>query len=368
MKKSLYIIIILLLSTILAVPALADGNAPSTIPHAFYGLLYDIDGSNAPGGSIVIASTGGNPVGTITTTQAGHYGTGYGGGDKLIVWDQSLNSGDEIFFYIDGVRAVESAIFESGGVSNLTLNAEKKLPKERPEESTTRPVNTTDGQPVTIDTDDISIILTTMGDFQGETLIFALFTVPPDNQPIPSGNNAIARFAEITSSIINQKIQKIIVKVHYSDDDIIGTNENSIRVYWWSASNTWEQLPGGVDINNNYAWGETDHLSTFALLGTPASKPSGGGAGGGFNIIITPTSTITPTPTIPAVEELPIVEESVTSVTIPTITEEPLILVDTDIGIEPETESQQDFSSVAVIIVAGIVIIAAAGFLLLRRY
>ncbi|MDO8842528.1 hypothetical protein [Methanocalculus sp.] len=366
MNRTLQIITILLISTLLAVPTLADGNAPSTIPHAFYGPIYNVDGSNTPGGLIVIASAKGNPIGTITTTLPGQYGTEYGGGDKLIVWDPFLNPGDEIIFYIDGVRALESAIFESGCVSNLTLNAEKELPKERPDRSTTRPVTTTDGQPVTIETDDVSVVLTTIGDFQSETLIFTLFTAAPDNQPIPSGNNAIGRFAEITSSIVNQNIQKVIIKVHYSDSDVIGTDENSIRVYWWNGGNSWVQLPGGVDTAKNVAWGETDHFSTFALLGIPGSKPSGGGgAGGGFNVVVTQTPLSTP---IPGLEVLSTLDESERAVVIPSITKEPLTRADADISPgEPGTEARQDFPSITIIIVIGIAIVAAAGFLLLRR-
>ena len=368
MTRTLMIITILLFACLMVVPSLADSNAPSTIPHAFYGSIYNFDGSDAQEGSIVVASVKGVLVGTITTTQAGQYGTEYSGGDKLIVWNTGLYPGDTINFYIDGVRAVESAVFESGGVSNLTLNAEKELPKERPEESTTHSVNTTGGQPVTINSDGVSADLTTTGDFQGETIIFTLFTKPPDDQVITPGKNSISRFAEITCSILNQNIQKVIVRVHYSDSDSIGTDENSIRVYWWSG-NGWIQLPGGVDTNANFAWGETDHFSTFALLGTPASKPSGGGGGGGVNVIITPTPTNTSIPTKPQEEIPPTMDGTVTAVATPSIIGEPVPMSGEDISKnEPGTEGTENFPIVPVIIVAGIVAVFAAGFILLRRH
>ena len=154
-----------------------------------------------------------------------------------------------------------------------------------------------------VDAGNASVILTTVGDYQGETLSFALFTRPPDDQPIPPGTGDIGRFADITSSIGNDNIQKVRVTLHYTDADVAGIDETSIRVYWWSAaSNAWVQLPGGVDTAANIAWGETDHFSTFGLFGvTVKPSPTGGGGGGGSpgggGVVVTPTPDLTPAAT-----------------------------------------------------------------------
>jgi len=48
-------------------------------------------------------------------------------------------------------------------------------------------------------------------------------------------------------------------------------------------------LPGGVDTAANFAWGETDHFSTFGLFGVPPKGGGGGGSpGGGSSTIVTP--------------------------------------------------------------------------------
>ena len=372
MKRTAATILTLLIAvSLLAVPALAGDGAPSTIPHVFYGQVYNVDGSNAPAGSIIVASAAGNPVGTTTVATAGRYGVGPHDGDatKFAVWDPILRPGDAITFYIDGVRAVEPAAYESGGFTNLTLTASSALPKERPGESTTRPVNTTGGEPTTIDAGNASVILTTVGDYQGETLSFALFTRPPDDQPIPPGTGGIGRFVDITSSIGNDNIQKVRVALHYTDADAAGIDETSIRVYWWStASNAWVQLPGGVDIDANIAWGETDHFSTFGLFGvTVKPSPTGGGGGGGSpgggGVVVAPTPDVTPAVTG---EETPLPVE--TSPATPAVTGTPGVTAGAETpGGEPGTTATGDLPMAAIAMVFGTVVIVAAGYLLLRR-
>lgn len=366
------ILTLLIAVSLLAVPALADGGISSTVPHAFYGQVHDADGSNAPAGSIIVASVAGTPAGTITVNTPGQYGTEYEGGNKLLVWDSAISPGNTIAFYIDGVRAVESAAYESFGLTNLTLTASAPLPKERPGESTTRPVNATGGQPVTVDGGAASVDLTTKGDYQGETLVFTLFTEAPDDQAIPPGNDEIGRFAEITSTITNDNIQKVRVTLHYTDADVAGIDETSIRVYWWSTANsTWVQLSGGVDTAANFAWGETDHFSTFALLGvTPKPAPIGGGGGGGgpsSGFFFPPTSNVTPTITG---EETPApanaTETSATAT--PAVTGAPGTApgVEATQG-EPGAAAAGDLPMAAIAMVFGTIVIVAAGFLLLRR-
>ncbi len=353
----------MLLFATLAVPALA--NVPSTIPHAFYGSIYTVDGVAAPDGSIVIASVHGKNVGSIIVMPAGHYGTDSAGGEKLIVWDASVNPGDPITFYIDGVKATESASFESGGITNLTLNAADPLPKERPEESMTKPVNTNAGQPVTITGDGLSIDLTTNQDFNGETLVFTLFIKPPDDQMIPSSLRSPGRFATLTSTITNDKIEKVIIKFAYGGLDYAGIDESSIRVYWWNGK-SWTQLTGGVDTIAKVAWGETTHFSTFALLGSPAQGGGGGGGGGSaaMPVIDTPTPTITPTPAFPVLETTVPGEETESSAEVPGTESDSLhvpqsqdALAQHDAGVPGE------FPLFTIALIAVFIIIAVAAFI-----
>lgn len=133
-RTSATILTLLIAVSLLTVPALADESAPSTIPHVFYGQVYNVDGSNAPAGSIIVASVAGSPAGTTTVTTAGQYGVGPQDGDaeKFAVWNSTISPGDTITFSIYGVRALESAIYESGGFTNLTLTASAPPPTPTP--------------------------------------------------------------------------------------------------------------------------------------------------------------------------------------------------------------------------------------------
>lgn len=367
MKKSHYIITILLFITLMAMPALAE--VPSTIPHAFYGSIYSVDGLAVPEGSIIIASIHGTTVGSISVTPDGYYGKEYAGGEKLIVWDATLNPGDPITFYIDGVKATELATFESGGMTNLTLTARDALPKERPEHSQTQPVNTQAGQPATITGNGLSVDLTTNQDFTGETIIFTLFNTPPDDQTIPSSLRSPGRFATLTSTIANDKINKAIIKFAYGGLDYAGIDESSIRVYWWNG-NSWTQLTGGVNTITKVAWGETTHFSTFALLGSPGQGGGGGGGGGaGISFIDMPTPTITPTPTIPVEEtQLPVGETEPADDISGLERDSPY---PTQAGIataKPDTDVPGgEFPLVTAAIIMVIAIIAGAGFMFYHR-
>lgn len=365
MKKISYCITILLIATLMAIPVLAD--VPSTIPHAFYGSIYAVDGSAVPEGSIVIASVYGTTMGSITVTPAGYYGMESAGEEKLIVWDQSLNPGDTIRFYIDGVPVAESALFESGGVSNLTLTATDLLPEERPSGSSTMPVTSIADQPVGIDTDGVSVQLTTTEDINGEEMIFTFFSMPPEDQGVPSGHTSLGRFAHITSTITNDKIKDVILRFSYSASDLQGTAEQSIRVYWWDGI-AWEQLPGGVDVNSKLVWGEIDHFSSFALFGTPAPVPAGGGGSGGVSTVVTPTPTSTPDPLV-LEEEIPSTTDDADIGGNSPITEEgrPGSSDSEGINGDFDQEAPEESPMTTVIIGAGIVIIAAIAFMLYRQ-
>jgi len=168
-----------------------------------------------------------------------------------------------------------------------------------------------------------------------------------------------AGFAEITSTIGNDNIQKVIVRVHYTDADVVGIDESSIRVYWWSTTGAWEQLPGGVDTGANVAWGETDHFSTFGLFGA-APKPSPGGGG---DPIVTPTSMVTPVETTPVETTPALVETPETGAPLAAVTGTPGAAAPAED--EPVAGAAEPLPVAAVVLI--VVAIAAAGFLLLRR-
>ncbi|RXE56812.1 hypothetical protein ABH15_01240 [Methanoculleus taiwanensis] len=314
MQRTTHTLALLLALAVLTVPAVAE-DPSGPVPHAFYGTLLDSDGTAAPVGTIVVASVRGQNVGSITVTTAGEYGNAADGAAKLIVWNNALVTGDPITFYIDGVRAAETASFEAEMVTRLNLTASAPLPKEQPGESTTEPVSPKQGQETTVtgNATGTSVTITTTVDLTDETIAFTAFEEPPDNQAVPSTLASVGRYAEITSTISNNQIQSVTIRIFYTDADIAaaGIDEASIRVYWWNpTAQVWEQLPGGVDTAQNVAWGTTSHFSTFALLSVKAVTPTPGGGGGGGSAaggaagpIVYPTDTFgtpTVTPTVTA--------------------------------------------------------------------
>ncbi len=101
---------------VFAAPALAI----PPLPQAFYGDVT-IAGVPAPVGTVVTAKIAGVEVGNILTTVAGKYGDSGPLQPKLVV-EGDIVDGTAIDFFINGVRAEETAYFMSGTTSQLNLH------------------------------------------------------------------------------------------------------------------------------------------------------------------------------------------------------------------------------------------------------
>ena len=121
---------------------------------------------------------------------------------------------------------------------------------------------------------------------------------------IQTGEKALNRYVEVDSTGINKSnISSVNLTIFYSDEDISGFDENSLKVYWWNGS-IWKPLnPKGINYSNengpividirrnltaNKLTVQLNHFSTFALVGTTSTTPAlpcnncnGGGGGGG---------------------------------------------------------------------------------------
>ena len=99
--------------------SVAFAQEPPILPHAFYGSVqvYSADDMSdirdAPVDTVVTAEVGGEVKGSLTVTTAGQYGGPAGGDPKLIVQD-TIPSGAEITFYVDGYLAEEVRVKEEG--------------------------------------------------------------------------------------------------------------------------------------------------------------------------------------------------------------------------------------------------------------
>ena len=117
-RKILVASVLALLLSLISVPGYAE-TEPPPLPHAFYGDLT-LYCQPAPAGTVVeahcagvIANTDDNPV---VTTQAGSYGDGL----KLVVQGYIMD-GTVITFWVNGIRADETHVFNSGATTRLDL-------------------------------------------------------------------------------------------------------------------------------------------------------------------------------------------------------------------------------------------------------
>jgi hypothetical protein len=109
----------LLLFPVSSQPASAD--AP-TVPHQFFGTVT-INGSLAAAGYAVTAKVSGTEVATGNTDSSGRYGY-----NPLIM--VATNAGTTIDFYVNGVKAAQTATFTSGEITllNLTVSGTVRPP------------------------------------------------------------------------------------------------------------------------------------------------------------------------------------------------------------------------------------------------
>ena len=99
--------------------------AAPVLPCAFYGNVT-IGGMPAPVGTEITAKIDNKPCGTITVTEAGRYG-GPGGFDpKLVVNGSAEDENKLVSFYVDGAKAAETAIWNTGGVKYQDLTVEAR--------------------------------------------------------------------------------------------------------------------------------------------------------------------------------------------------------------------------------------------------
>ena len=74
---------------------------------------------------------------------------------------------------------------------------------------------------------------------------------------------------------ITSFLQPLTITFSYTDNDISGTNKNSLNVYWWSPDlGKWVITPSNNDILNNKITFSVNHLTVFALMAyTPPPAP-----------------------------------------------------------------------------------------------
>lgn len=119
---------------------------------------------------------------------------------------------------------------------------------------------------------------------------------------LATGQVQLDRYVQIeTDNITTSQISSVNLTISYTDADVNGIDENTLKIFWWNGS-IWKPLdPIGIDytlesgpkvlgitrdIVNNKLTVQLNHLSIFALVGSTitasvGSSGSSGGSGGG---------------------------------------------------------------------------------------
>jgi len=108
---------------IMALPVFAFAQSPS-LPHQFFGSVNYTNGV-APDGLTVEAKINGSVVGSSVT-----FGGNYGYNPNLLfaLDNDGVHAGKTVEFYVDGVKANETAVFVNGNSSQLNLTIPASLP------------------------------------------------------------------------------------------------------------------------------------------------------------------------------------------------------------------------------------------------
>ncbi len=123
LMKSVLKIFVLFISIGLFLPVFAFAQSPS-LPHQFFGAVNFSDGL-ALDGFVVEARINGVVVGN-SITAGGNYG--YNPNLLFALDNQGVYAGETVEFYVDGIKANETAIFANGNSSQINLTIPASIP------------------------------------------------------------------------------------------------------------------------------------------------------------------------------------------------------------------------------------------------
>ncbi len=98
-----------------------------------------------------------------------------------------------------------------------------------------------------------------------------------DDSPVGSSKNhrSLGKFIDINSDEnITDNLENATLRIHYSDSEIRGINENSLGIYYWNTSSEEWELVGNVHGSDGekYISATLHHFSIYALFGDEIPK------------------------------------------------------------------------------------------------
>ncbi len=216
-EKILPLILLFFVATVVFFVATIDAQStPPSFPSiAVFSGRVEINGEYAPKGTVVAAKISGNRVGSSALGEDGHY--------TIVVEGTHEDSGTEIDFYINNVKADQTAEWEAGDI-NLDLSV--SIPPEKELTSTSTTLSGTSTTSTTSKIPTSSTPSTSAGTIADITLTSTLVTVenivileetttikqPPSESPSPEFNSKpllIASFAFISLMLLTFLISRV---------------------------------------------------------------------------------------------------------------------------------------------------------------
>ncbi|MBI2508039.1 hypothetical protein HYV89_03745 [Candidatus Woesearchaeota archaeon] len=119
-----------------------------------------------------------------------------------------------------------------------------------------------------------------------ETLSNIVLNISNLNDARPSSFSRIKEI-EILAPDLQNKISSAAIKIYYTDDEIAGINESTLKIYYYNeTSQGWQSLESTVNTEENYIRADVEHFSIYGVFGEQpeqqeaSSSSSAGGSGG----------------------------------------------------------------------------------------
>ena len=245
-------------------------QAVPPFPTEFYGTV-EVNGADAPAGTEIVARIGSEQKGSIIVSD-GIYGGPKAGDSKLIV---NEGNGTIVFFVKlpgrDYIQAEQNATYDSK-IHELNITAGYSV------------------------TNAVSSIITTANgsaalDARNASVMIDIRTAEDRTFAVDVSEFSSNVFSDITgrsfakgvSIDASAAIEYAIIKIFYSDSEISGMDESSLKIYYYNQS--WQETSSAVNSAENYVSANVTHFSMYALFGSAApaaeaAATAAGGAGG----------------------------------------------------------------------------------------
>ncbi|MDD4876661.1 MAG: hypothetical protein PHQ86_06005 [Dehalococcoidales bacterium] len=290
MRKLTIFIVMSLILILGTIPVFAADMPP--LPHAFYGSVT-INGSAAPIGTLVEAVAEGIITGTynpIISTEQGKYGSSDPLGTKLIV-KGDIEEAATITFYVNGLAATQSYLFDSGETTELDLSLIVSAGPSLTPEVVVNLFGTKESLPISADGKIEETIQATSADGmltltipegtialdeKGEPITVLTSEVDTSPPPPPEESHIIGLTYNFGPA--RATFSPPITMVYSYDPNTLpeGVSEADLTLaYYDEVTREWIELECIVNTDNNTVTASVSHFTEFAIIGAVKPVESG---------------------------------------------------------------------------------------------